>query len=149
MMTTKSTYSRSTASPRSAARARKRVKVAGQATTTEAKHSRVTSSGKRAVAFLDSPEVKSAIANAVRREVARQLRVIGATPAEIRRDGDTLLAVLAYAREVFGSAVKADRWLRRPSVYLGGESPVAWLQISGDPAGVYCALDAIAHGTPV
>ncbi|HDR8993176.1 MbcA/ParS/Xre antitoxin family protein [Burkholderia vietnamiensis] len=148
-MTTKSTYSRSTASPRSAARAQKRGKVAGQVTTTEVKHSSVTTSGKGVDAFVDSPEVKSAIANAVRREVARQLRVIGATPAEIRRDGDTPRAVRAYAREVFGSAVKADRWLRRPSVCLGGESPVAWLQSSGDPAGVYGALDAIAHGTPV
>ncbi|NTY38039.1 antitoxin Xre/MbcA/ParS toxin-binding domain-containing protein [Burkholderia diffusa] len=29
-----------------------------------------------------------------------------------------------YAREVFGSAAKANRWLGRPSVRLDGESPV-------------------------
>ncbi|MDR8029531.1 MbcA/ParS/Xre antitoxin family protein [Burkholderia cenocepacia] len=84
------------------------------------------------------------IAGAVRREVTRQLRMI-----ESQRESDSLRAVHAYARKVFGSTAKADRWLRRPSVRLGGESPVTWLQHHNDPADVYGALDAIAYGTPV
>ncbi|WP_342310567.1 MbcA/ParS/Xre antitoxin family protein [Burkholderia pyrrocinia] len=104
---------------------------------------------KRAVAFVGSSEGKSAIANAVGHEVGRQLRVISATPAEARRERDTLRAVRAYAREVFGSAAKTNRWLERPSVRLGGESPVTWLQNHDDPADVYRTLDAIAYGTPV
>ncbi|MDR6500217.1 uncharacterized protein (DUF2384 family) [Burkholderia ambifaria] len=74
----------------------------------------------------------------------RQLRAI-----EARRENDALRAVRAYAREVFGSAAKADRWLGRPSFRLDGESPVTWLKNHNDPADVYGALDAIAHGTPV
>ncbi|KVV40783.1 hypothetical protein WT27_12690 [Burkholderia territorii] len=58
-------------------------------------------------------------------------------------------AVRTYAREVFGSLAKANRWLERPSVRLEGETPVAWLQNHGDPTEVYRALDAIAYGTPV
>ncbi len=55
----------------------------------------------------------------------------------------------ASAREVFGSAVKANRWLEQPATRLGDERPIDWLQNHGDPADVYSALDAIAYGTPV
>ncbi|KWF30182.1 hypothetical protein WL88_23740 [Burkholderia diffusa] len=84
------------------------------------------------------------IAGAVRREVTRQLLMI-----ESQRESDSLRAVRAYARKVFGSTAIADRGLQRPSVRLGGESPVTWLQHHNDPAEVYGALDAIAYGTPV
>ncbi|KWE31776.1 hypothetical protein WT50_29965 [Burkholderia territorii] len=84
------------------------------------------------------------IAGAVRREVTRQLLMI-----ESQRESDSLRAVRAYARKVFGNTAIADRGLQRPSVRLGGESPVTWLQHHNDPAEVYGALDAIAYGTPV
>ncbi|MBN3834426.1 DUF2384 domain-containing protein [Burkholderia sp. Ac-20344] len=83
------------------------------------------------------------IAGAVHREVTRQLRAIG------RPDGDSLCAVSACAREVFGRAAKADRWLGRPAIRLDGESPVTCLQNHNDPVDVYSALDAIAYGTPL
>ncbi|MGK8209221.1 antitoxin Xre/MbcA/ParS toxin-binding domain-containing protein [Burkholderia cenocepacia] len=98
---------------------------------------------------MDFSEVKSMIANAVRREVARQLRFGSAALAEARRRDDMLRAVRTYAREVFGSEPKANRWLGRPSVHLDGESPVAWLQHHNDPVDAYRALDAIAYGTLV
>ncbi|MCO1366984.1 MbcA/ParS/Xre antitoxin family protein [Burkholderia multivorans] len=82
-------------------------------------------------------------------DVGRQSRTIDTTPTKARRASDTLRAVHAYAREVFGSATKANRWLERPSVRLSGERPIAWLQDHNDPANVYAALDAIAYGTPV
>ncbi|WP_196798395.1 MbcA/ParS/Xre antitoxin family protein [Burkholderia territorii] len=99
---------------------------------------------KSSVAFIKSGELRTMSADAVRRDVTRQLRAI-----ESRREGDSLDAVHAYASEVFGSEAKADRWLGRPSVRLGGESPITWLQNHNDPANVYGALDAIAYGTPV
>ena len=105
---------------------------------------RVTTVAESAVVFVGSGDVRSMIAGAVRREVARQLRAI-----ESQREGDSVCAVRAYAREVFGSTAKADRWLRRQSVRLNGESPVTWLQNRNDPADVYRALDAIAYGTSV
>lgn len=149
-MTTKSTFSRPATSPRAAAPARKRGKVSGQATAKPVvKHAHVTTSAKRAVAFVGSNEVKTVIANAVRREVGRQLRVIGVTSVEPHAESDVLRAVRAYARDVFGSSAKANRWLERPSVRLGGETPVAWLQNHDDPTEVYGALDAIAYGAPV
>lgn len=104
---------------------------------------------KRGAAKVAAGAVRSAIAHEVRREVGRQLRVFGVAPQGPRADDDTLRAVRAYAHEVFGSAAKADRWLERPSVKLGGESPVAWLRDHDDPAEVYSALDAIAYGAPV
>ncbi|WP_082716489.1 MULTISPECIES: MbcA/ParS/Xre antitoxin family protein [unclassified Burkholderia] len=110
-----------TASQRPVASARKRGKEAGQVTT---KPAHVATGAKSAIAFADSSEVKSVIANAVQREVTHQHRVIGATPAKARREGDTLRAVRAYAREVFGGSAKAKRWLERPSVRLGGKSPI-------------------------
>lgn len=113
------------------------------------KYGHVATSVKRAVMFVGSNEIKSEIANAVRREVGRQLRVMGAASPAARHDDETLRAVRAYAREVFGSAEKANRWLERPSVRLGGESPVSWLQTHDDPADVYSALDAIAYGALV
>ncbi|WP_175712517.1 MbcA/ParS/Xre antitoxin family protein [Burkholderia ambifaria] len=153
MTTTKSTsqrFSRTAGAPRPAAPTRKQGKVSGQmAAKPVVKHAHVATSAKRAVTFVGSSEVKSEIANAVRREVGRQLRVMGAASPAVRHDDETLRAVRAYAREVFGSAEKANRWLERPSVRLGGESPVSWLQTHDDPADVYSALDAIAYGAPV
>ncbi len=153
MSTTKSTpqrFSRTAGAPRAAAPARKRGKVSGRMTAKPVvKHAHVATIAKRAVTIVGSSEVKSEIANAVRREVGRQLRVMGATSPAARHDDETLRAVRAYAREVFGSAEKANRWLERPSVRLGGESPIAWLKTHDDPADVYSALDAIAYGAPV
>jgi uncharacterized protein (DUF2384 family) len=57
--------------------------------------------------------------------------------------------VRSYARNVFGGAAKANRWLDRPSTRLGGEKPIAWLQNYCDPADAYSTLDAIAYCTPV
>ncbi|WP_185624987.1 antitoxin Xre/MbcA/ParS toxin-binding domain-containing protein [Burkholderia cepacia] len=114
-----------------------------------AKHGHVTTSARSTVAFLGSSEATSVIANTAPCEVGRQLRAIGATPVKARPAGRTLRAVRAYARKVFGSTAKANRWLERPSTRLGGERPIAWLQNHGDPADVYSALDAIAFGTPV
>ena len=149
-MTTKPTSSRPTASQRPVASARKRGKEAGQVTAKPvAKHAHITTSAKRAIAFADSSEVKSLIANAARHEATHQQQAIGTAPAKARREGDTLRAVHAYAREVFGSSAKANRWLERPSVRLGRKSPVTWLQNHDDPADVYGALDAISYGTPI
>lgn len=140
----KSISSRPIASPRRAAPERKRGNVVRQFTTKPTvKRSHAPTRAEHAVAVRTS-EVKLMIANAVRREVARQLRAI-----VVRRERDALCAVRTYAREVFGSAAKANRWLDRPSVRLDGESPVTWLQNHNDPADVYGALDAIAYGTPV
>jgi uncharacterized protein (DUF2384 family) len=58
-------------------------------------------------------------------------------------------SVRAGAREVFGSAAKADRWLGRPAIRYDGESPVTWPQNHNDPVDVYSALEAIAYGTPL
>ncbi|MBR8174067.1 DUF2384 domain-containing protein [Burkholderia cenocepacia] len=60
-----------------------------------------------------------------------------------------LRAVHIHAREVFGSAAKANRWLERPSVRLSGEKPIAGLQGHNGPVDVYAALDAIAYGPSV
>uniref|UniRef100_UPI002AB14FDD MbcA/ParS/Xre antitoxin family protein n=1 Tax=Burkholderia sp. BCC1985 TaxID=2817442 RepID=UPI002AB14FDD len=130
--------------PRRVAPKRKRCKVVGQFTSKPTvKHARAPTGAEHAFAARSS-EVKLMIANAVRREVGRQLRAI-----VVRRESDALCAVRAYAREVFGTAAKANRWLERPSVRLDGESPVTWLRNHNDPADVYGALDAIAYGTPV
>lgn len=144
-MATKFTTFRLMVSPHHVGPERKRRKGVGQVTTKLwRKHARVTIVAESGVASVGSDEVRSMIAGAVRREVTRQLRMI-----ESQRESDSLRAVRAYARKVFGSTAKADRWLRRPSIRLGGESPVTWLQHHNDPADVYGALDAIAYGTPV
>lgn len=117
-------------------------------TSTGVYHVTSTTGTKRSTT-VSATSVRSTIANEVRREVGRQLRVYGVAPRAAHADNDTLRAVRTYAHEVFGSAAKADRWLERPSVRLGGDSPIAWLHDHEDPAEVYSALDAIAYGAPV
>ncbi|WP_185646602.1 antitoxin Xre/MbcA/ParS toxin-binding domain-containing protein [Burkholderia sp. Bp9143] len=63
---------------------------------------------------------------------------MGIRPSQIndRPDGDSLWSVRACAREVFGSAAKADRWLGRPAIRFDGESPVTWVQNHNDPVDI-------------
>ncbi|EMD9440480.1 DUF2384 domain-containing protein [Burkholderia cepacia] len=149
-MAPKSASSRPIASPLAGVPARKPAKAARQvASKPVTKQGRTATSGKRAVAVLKSSKVEPLTANTARSEVGRQLRAIGTTQTRARATSDTLGAVRAYAREVFGCVAKANRWFERPSVRLNGERPIVWLQNHSNPTDVYAALDAIAYGTPL
>jgi putative toxin-antitoxin system antitoxin component (TIGR02293 family) len=50
------------------------------------------------------------------------------------------------ATDVFGSNVKAHRWLREPKVFLGGKSPLACLATDEGTRAVEDALNQIDHG---
>jgi Protein of unknown function (DUF2384) len=82
-------------------------------------------------------------------EVARQLRQSGITPSVTNGEDAYVREAREYAHKAFGDAAKANRWLVRPSVRLGGVSPIDYLETHDDAGAVYAALDAIAYGFPL
>ncbi|MBC8736385.1 DUF2384 domain-containing protein [Paraburkholderia sp. UCT31] len=53
------------------------------------------------------------------------------------------------ALEVFRDPAKADAWMNRPSVKLGGVRPVDYLDSEDHASAVEGALDALAYGAPL
>jgi uncharacterized protein (DUF2384 family) len=62
----------------------------------------------------------------------------------VARPGQTSEAVLAHARETFGSEEKANRWLQRPNHVFRGKTPLE--AIEQDPQAVEIELTRIDHG---
>lgn len=57
-----------------------------------------------------------------------------------------VLRAIGHARETFGAADKADRWLRRPTVVLDGSAPLDLLDTDIGVRRIETLLTRIDHG---
>jgi hypothetical protein len=103
----------------------------------------------RSIKASGKPVIEVNLNSLVAGEVARQLRQSGITPSVTNDENAHVRAAREYAHKVFGDAEKANPWLVRPSVRLGGVSPIDYLETHDDDGPVYAALDAIAYGFPL
>jgi putative toxin-antitoxin system antitoxin component (TIGR02293 family) len=57
-----------------------------------------------------------------------------------------VVRILYAAREMLGTAAKAERWLREPNRALGGSTPLAVAETEPGARAVEAVLGRIAHG---
>ena len=80
-----------------------------------------------------------------RRTLRQRLRSGRLSPQESDRLARVVRAIAA-AETTFGSVQKAALWLRRPTVVLGGDAPMALLDTDGGIRDVETLLGRIDHG---
>jgi putative toxin-antitoxin system antitoxin component (TIGR02293 family) len=80
------------------------------------------------------------------RKTLSHRRKIGTLTAEQSDRLSRVMRVIASAEDTFGTEAKAARWLRRPTVALGGEAPITLLDTSEGAREVERLLSRIDHG---
>ena len=100
------------------------------------------------LAALDLPVRTVADALAIPERTLHRLKHAAVVPAAVADKVARVHDVLGRAAEVLGSRAAGRAWLTRPTLALGGKTPLSLLDTSLGWAEVKQALGRIEHGVP-